>query len=210
MHFSCVVLQFDGYAPPKAGGDTPQAARLQMVADQAAEPQRGLSLCPEDCALHPEPSNWTVPGAERAVKSFAAPCSFRVRDSERCESVTPGAVPEEGKILEVAEFKVVKVKASSAAAAPAVRRAQEIFAKYQPAEEMVSFAIVVPDDHREMINNDAYIHGDVNVRTIFIGLPCECVFVLVRRLFDGSCNLTFAHFFASCLSFLAIFLTDCL
>ena len=129
MHFSCVVLQFDGYAPPKAEGDAPQAegdapqaARLQMVADQAAEPQRGLSLCPEDCALHPEPSNWTVPGAERAVKSFAAPCSFRVRDSERCESVTPGAVPEEGKILEVAEFKVVKVKASSAAAAPAVRR----------------------------------------------------------------------------------------
>ena len=158
-------VQFDGYAPPQfddapqAEGAVPQAARLQKMADQA-EAQRGLALC-EECALHSGPSDWTVP-----VKSFDAPCSFRVWNAERCDSAAPagGAAPEEGQVLEVAEFKVVKVKASSAAAAPA---------------ETASFAIIaVPDGHpaREMImiNNDAYqcIHGDVNVRTIFIGLPC--------------------------------------
>ena len=117
-------LQFDGYAP----GDAPQAARLQkMMVDQAAEPQRGLSLCPEECALHySELSNRTVPAdPERAAKSFGAPCSFRVvQDSERCDGAAPGAAPEEGRVLEVAEFKAVKVKASCATGALAVRHAQ--------------------------------------------------------------------------------------
>ena len=144
------------------------------MADQAAEPQHGLSvdsLCPEECALHLEPSNLTITSAaERAGKSFGAPpCSFRVRDSERCDSDSdsdaPGAAPEEGQqvleVLEVAEFKVVKVKASSAAAAPG---------------EM----------SMSMINNDAsdqltHTHSDVNVnvRTIFIGLPCDNVCLCV-------------------------------
>ena len=119
-------MQFDGYLP-QAEGDAPQAPHLHIMADQAAEPQRGLSLCPEECARHfSELFNRTVPGADEhaATKSFGAPCSFRVvRDSERCDGAAPGAAPEEDQVLEVAEFKAVKVKASSAAAAPAVRHA---------------------------------------------------------------------------------------
>ena len=146
------------------------------MADQAAEPQHGLSvdsLCPEECALHLGPSNLTITSAaERAGKSFGAPpCSFRVRDSERCDSDSdsdaPGAAPEEGQqvleVLEVAEFKVVKVKASSRSAAAA------------PGEMSMI-----------MINNDAsdqltHTHSDVNVnvRTIFIGLPCDNVCLCV-------------------------------
>ena len=51
----------------------PQVAYLQTMAFQAAEPQRGLSLYPEECALHSESSNMTAHGAEGAVMSFRVP-----------------------------------------------------------------------------------------------------------------------------------------